>query len=130
MEEWRSRDSPFSNAGANSTWFNNSIAVERGPLVYSFKIGESWNKIKQTGPAADWEVYPATPWNYALSIEKEDPSKSVEVKERPFGKQPFRPDGSPVELNVNARRLPSWQIVDDSAGPLPVSPVASVVSNK
>jgi hypothetical protein len=108
-----------------STWFNNSIAVERGPLVYSLKIGESWNKIKQTGPAADWEVYPTTPWNYALAVDKEDPSKSVEVKEHPFGKQPFRPDGSPVELIVKARRLPAWQIVDDSAGPLPVSPVNS-----
>ena len=108
-----------------STWFNNSIVVERGPLVYSLKISESWHKIKQTGPAADWEVYPTTPWNYALAIDKDDPGKSVEVKERPVGKQPFLADGSPVELIVKARRLPSWQLVDDSAGPLPVSPVNS-----
>lgn len=126
--EWKSGDRVelrFPMRVRTSIWFNNSIAVERGPLVYSLKIGESWNKIKQTGPAADWEVYPTTPWNYALAIDKEDPSKSVEVKEHPFGKQPFRPDASPVELIVKARRLPSWQIVDDSAGPLPVSPVTS-----
>jgi hypothetical protein len=34
-------------------------------------------------------------------------------------------DGAPIELPVKARRLPSWQVVDDSAGPLPVSPVTS-----
>jgi len=108
-----------------STWYNNSIAVERGPLVYSLKIGESWHKIKQTGPASDWEVYPTTPWNYALAIEKDSASKSAEVKLRPIGKTPFSLDESPVELSVKARRLPSWQVVDGSAGPLPVSPVKS-----
>jgi hypothetical protein len=108
-----------------STWYNSSIAVERGPLVYSLKIGESWHKIKQTGPAADWEVFPTTPWNYALAIDTSDPSKSVEVKERPIGKQPFSAEGTPVELTVKARRLTSWQLVDDSAGPLPISPVTS-----
>ena len=49
-------------------------AVERGPLVYSLKIGESWHRIKQTGPAADWEVYPTTPWNYGLVLDAADPA--------------------------------------------------------
>jgi hypothetical protein len=102
-----------------SHWYNNSMAVERGPLVYSLKIGESWRKLKQTGPAADWEVFPTTPWNYALM------PQSFEVKEKPLGRQPFSVDGSPVEIAAKARRLPAWQAVDDSAGPLPVSPVAS-----
>ena len=26
------------------TWYENSIAVERGPLVYALKIGEKWEK--------------------------------------------------------------------------------------
>jgi DUF1680 family protein len=25
-----------------STWFNNSVGIERGPLAYSLKIGENW----------------------------------------------------------------------------------------
>jgi hypothetical protein len=126
--EWKNGDRVelrFPMRVRTSTWYNNSIAVERGPLVYSLKIGESWHKIKQTGPAADWEVYPATPWNYALAIDKSDPAKSVEVKEHPLAKQPFRADGSPVELIIKARRLTSWELVDDVAGPLPVSPVKS-----
>ncbi len=126
--EWKNGDRielRFPMQVRTSAWYNNSIAVERGPLVYSLKIGESWHKLKQTGPAADWEVYPTTPWNYALAVDKENPSKFVEVKERPVGKQPFSVDESPVELIVKARRLPSWQVVDEQAGPLPTSPVKS-----
>ena len=126
--QWKNGDKVdirFPMTVRTSTWFNNSVAVERGPLVYSLKIGESWRKLKQTGPATDWEVYPITPWNYALSIDRSDPTKSVEVKEQAPGLQPFSLDGTPVELVLKARRLPSWQLEDDSAGPLPVSPVTS-----
>jgi hypothetical protein len=108
-----------------SRWYNNSVAIERGPLVYSLKIGESWHKIKQTGPAADWEVYPTTPWNYALVLNPGEETKAIEVIERPIGKQPFSQDGAPVELKLKAQRLPAWQVVDDSAGPMPISPVTS-----
>jgi uncharacterized protein len=106
-----------------STWYNNSLAVERGPLVYSLKIGESWHRIKQTGPAADWEVYPTTPWNYALVLDPKHPSDWFTVKENAIPKQPFDPSSAALEITAKARRLPAWQLVDDSAGPLPVSPV-------
>jgi uncharacterized protein len=108
-----------------STWYHNSVAVERGPLVYSLKIGESWSKLKTTGPSTDWELYPTSPWNYALVLDQNDPAKSIEVRERPIKKQPFSSESAPVELFVKARRLPTWLTVDDSAGPLPQSPVTS-----
>jgi DUF1680 family protein len=109
----------FPMAIRTSTWFNNSIAIERGPLVYSLKIGESWHKLKQTGPAADWEVYPTTPWNYAIS------TTGLEVTEKPIGKQPFDASNVAVEITAKARRLPEWTLVDDSPGLLPMSPVKS-----
>ena len=108
-----------------TNWYNNSLAIERGPLVYSLKIGETWHKLKSLGPSSDWEVYPSSPWNYALVIDKNNPAASIQVKEQPIGKQPFNAEGAPVELTMKARRLTSWEIVDDSAGPLPVSPVTS-----
>jgi hypothetical protein len=120
--EWKSNDRVelrFPMTVRTSIWYNNSIAIERGPLVYSLKIGESWNKIKQTGPAADWEVYPTTPWNYALV------SGSWQVAEKPVATQPFDAAGAPIEITAKARRLPQWTLVDDSPGPLPVSPVSS-----
>ena len=131
-KEWRSPDKVdirFPMAVRTSSWFNNSIAVERGPLVYSLKIGESWHKIRQIGPAADWEVYPITPWNFSLTFDGNTPAKHFEARERPIGAQPFSAEGAPVEIVAKARRLPSWQIVDDSAGPLPVSPLPAPARN-
>jgi uncharacterized protein len=130
--EWRSGDTVeirFPMAVRTSTWFNNSIAIERGPLVFSLKIAESRHKIKQTGPASDWEIYPTTPWNYALTLNPGESARFFEVKEKPVGPLPFSSQGAPVEITAKARRLPSWQIVDDSAGPLPVSPVPPPARN-
>jgi DUF1680 family protein len=126
--EWKAGDRVelrFPMRVRTSNWYNNSVAIERGPLVYSLKIGESWVKIKETPPAADWEVYPTTPWKYALVLNPGDVAAAIGVTERPIGRQPFSADGYPVELKVKARLLPSWEIVDGSAGPLPVSPVSS-----
>ena len=30
-----------------SRWFNDSVALERGPLVYSLRIGADWRKLTQ-----------------------------------------------------------------------------------
>ena len=48
-----------------------TAAIERGPLVYALRMGEDWRQVHadQAGhelPHGDWEVYPTTPWNYAL----------------------------------------------------------------
>lgn len=126
--EWKSGDHVairFPMPVRTSTWYNNSIAVERGPLVYSLKIGESWHKIRQVGPAADWEVYPTTPWNYALVIDGGKTPGSFEVREKPVAEQPFSPEGAPVEIAAKAHRLTTWGITDDSAGTLPLSPVTT-----
>jgi DUF1680 family protein len=108
-----------------SRWYHNSVAVERGPLVYSLKIGEDWKKLRDKRPAADWEVYPTTPWNYGLLIEAGRPEESLEVREKPVGEYPFSPAGAPVELIAKGRRLPEWKLVDGSAAPPPESPVRS-----
>jgi hypothetical protein len=106
----------------SSTWFNNSVAVERGPLVFALRIGEDWRKLKDYGylGAADYEVHPSTPWNYALA-----PIGGAEVIEKPLTQYPFSPDGAPVSIKVKARRLPSWGMLNGSAAPPPLSPVSS-----
>jgi uncharacterized protein len=108
-----------------SRWHQDSVALDRGPLVYSLRIGEDWRKLRDKAPAADWEVYPTTPWNYALAIDMARPEASVEVVEKPVGEMPFRSEGAPVELRVKGRRLNGWKLVNNSAGPMPPSPVAS-----
>jgi DUF1680 family protein len=112
-----------------SRWHNDSIAVERGPLVYSLKIGEDWRKVTEKmknpaiPPAADWEIHPTTAWNYGLSLDPQKPS--VQVVEKAVGKIPFSADGTPIELKVRGRRLPQWTLAQGSAAAPPASPVTS-----
>jgi DUF1680 family protein len=108
-----------------SRWYQNSIAVERGPLVYSLKIGEAWKKLRDKTPAADWEVYPTTPWNYGLLLNPEQPETSIQVREKAVGDYPFSSEGAPVELIAKGRRIADWKLVNGSAAPPPESPVRS-----
>jgi hypothetical protein len=126
--EWRAGDVVeliFPMKPRVSRWYRNSVAVERGPLVYSLKIGEDWKKLREKSPAADWEVYPTTPWNYGLLVDAAHPERSFEVREKPLRDYPFSPGGAPVELIARGRRLPEWKLVDGSAAPPPESPIAS-----
>ena len=50
-----------------SRGFHDSATVEYGALVFSYGIGEDWLKLRNRGMTADWQVYPTTPWNYAIS---------------------------------------------------------------
>lgn len=107
--------------------FHNSISVERGPLVFSYAIGEDWVKLRDRGMTADWQVYPSTPWNYGLAVdaEKEENAEQISVMELPVGKGPFTRQGAPVRLHAKARKLPNWQSEDGVANPVPPSPVSS-----
>jgi hypothetical protein len=114
-----------------STWYHDSVALERGPLVFALRMGEDWKKVAggmgkpAPAPAADWEVQPTTPWNYGLLVSPQEEATTVQVREKPIGDYPFSPQGAPVELAVKGRRVPGWTLVNGSAGPLPQSPVVS-----
>ena len=108
-----------------SRWFHDSIAVERGPLVFSYGIGEDWVKLRDQGMTADWQVYPTRPWNYALEIDPSNPSAGIAVNEAEVGAKPFSARNAPVHLNIKARKLPAWRSLDGVAGTLPQSPVAT-----
>lgn len=108
-----------------SRWFQDSAAIDRGPLVFSYGIGESWVKLRDRGMTADWQVFPSTQWNYALSIDAETPAKGITVAESDVGEMPFARQHAPVKLSVKAHRLDSWQVVDGAADPPPKSPVTS-----
>ena len=106
--------------------YHGAVAVVRGPLVYSLKMGEEFRKIKGTPPAADWEIHPSTPWNYGLLVSEENPPSSFAIVERnSVGSIPFAPSEAPIELKAKGKRVDEWQLVDHSAGPIPPSPVAS-----
>ncbi len=108
-----------------SRWFNNSIAVERGPLVFSYPIGEDWVKLRDRGLTADWQVFPTTAWNYALDVDEKDPSKSFNVHEKEIGEVPFSQHQPAVRIDIQARKLPAWRAEDGAADELPKSPAST-----
>jgi uncharacterized protein len=108
-----------------SRWFHDSIAIERGPLVFSYAVGESWVKLRNRGMTADWQVFPTTAWNYALSVDDAAPEKSISIAETEVDDEPFSSHHAPVRLTVKARKLDNWRAVDGVADPMPQSPVAS-----
>lgn len=101
-----------------SNWFHDSIAVERGPLVYALDIKEKWNVIKEVAGIKDYEILPESPWNYAVAKDG-----TFAVQERPVSKVPFSKQQAPVVLRGKGKRIPDWRIEDNSAGVLPPSPV-------
>jgi DUF1680 family protein len=105
--------------------FNNSISIERGPLVFSYGIGESWVKLRDRGMTADWQVFPTSSWNYALHVDTASPSESITVTAGEIGKAPFTARHSPVALKVKARKLTNWRAEDGVADTVPSSPVSS-----
>jgi uncharacterized protein len=144
QRKWRAQDVvevAFPMKVRSSRSYHDSVALERGPLVFSLQIGEEWKKLRDKTPgadwdiyakssAADWEVHPATSWNYALLINPAEPEKSVDVEEKPLGDSPFSPESNPVLMRIKARKLPDWSLVDGSAGPLPPSPVTTTEADE
>jgi hypothetical protein len=108
--------------------YHNALAIERGPLVYGLKIGEDWRRVNadlplRELPHADWEVYPTSPWNFALDVNERTLQNDIEFFEHPMDQPPFSPEGAPVSAKVAGIRLDSWNLVNGSAGELPWSPI-------
>jgi uncharacterized protein len=114
----------FPMAPKVSRGFNESISLERGPLVFSYPIGESWVKLRDRGMTADWQIFPATQWNYALAVTA-DNAPQLFVQEIPVGAGPFTLKGAPVKIEVKARKVTNWQAMDGVADSVPKGPVAS-----
>jgi len=114
-----------------SGWYENSVGIERGPLVYVLRIGEQWQKLNDQDQYKEYEqVLPTEPWNYALlaeSVQNPD-SACVVTKAAKVAPQPWTLENAPVQLKIKAKRLPQWQEYHGMTGPLayshsyPVSP--------
>ncbi|KAA6302984.1 MAG: Levanase [Candidatus Ordinivivax streblomastigis] len=91
---------------------NNSVSVQRGPLVYSLNINENWSVRNDYGNGfRECEVFPASVWNYALLIDKNNPENSIQIHPSTQGTMPENPfEEPPLTLSVSVRKLPSWTL--------------------
>lgn len=91
------------------TWENNRgiTAIERGPLTYSLLIEEDYRRTGGTDTWPAFDIFPASPWNYALVM----PAR-LEVIQRdwPADNQPFAANAAPIQIKTVARRVPEWTL--------------------
>lgn len=109
-------------------WFENSISVERGPLTYALKVGETSKLVTNDKDPIDYgssytEVRPTTPWNYGLIL---TPDSKLEEQyqwevAKPVSNYPWNPENAPLQIKTKARRIPSWGLYNEMAGPIPYS---------
>ncbi len=107
-----------------SRWYMNSVAIERGPLVYSLKVTGDRNFVKNNDQWGNfYEIKPLSPWNYGL-ISKTimDPAHDFKViKSSSFPPYPWNVSQSPIEIKTVGRLIPDWKLYNDVPGPMPPS---------
>ncbi len=120
----------------SSTWFDRSVAVERGPLVFALRIEEDWKEVEGDRPdglsddASDRghrECRPASPWNYAL-LEEATKRPAAHFRVDVADTVPANPwtiASAPVSLHGEGIRLPDWKLNRNSASPPPLSPATA-----
>lgn len=109
-----------------SRWQEASVAVERGPLLYSLKIDEVWKSVANGDKFGDYmEVYPGGAWNYGLAeaAVKNAATGFEVVKKAEVPLRPWNPANAPLHIKTSGKRIPEWSLYQNSAGPLPTSPV-------
>ena len=120
---WRDGDRvvlSFSTKPRVTHWFHDSAVFERGPLVFSLPLDGQWSQLKKYAQqSADWQITPTANWNYAVELGDCD----AKLEEHSVGRIPFDVKNPPVVLQVHARRDPQWTTYDNSAAPVPDSPV-------
>ncbi len=97
--------------------------ISRGPLVFSYPIGEDWVKLRNRGMTADWQVFPAPPG--IMRSQSSEATSPACVWKRRRRRISLRAESNSVKLEVEARKLPTWRAIDGVADPVPQSPVTS-----
>lgn len=108
-----------------STWYNRSLGVRRGALIYSYPIGEDWRelsdnaarelKVPALGKTLNREVLPQTAWNMGILPSESD----FAVIEAPMSDHPFMPDNAPISLSVRMKKRPDWRLLGNVPAPQP-----------
>ncbi|MDQ2864329.1 MAG: glycoside hydrolase family 127 protein [Bacteroidota bacterium] len=127
-----------------TTWTENknSVSLNYGPLTFSLKIDEYYQKInsKESAigdskwqPGADqtkwpaYNIYPASMWNYGLDLDGKPLADQFEIIKRPWPADdfPFTQKDVPILIKAKGKIIPEWTIDQYGlCGLLPQSPVA------
>lgn len=119
----------------------NSVSVNYGPLTFSLKIDEYYQKVNSKESAigdskwqanadqAKWpayNIYPANMWNYGLALDDKSLSQQFKIIKKPWPKDdfPFTQKDVPIMLKAKGKLIPEWTLDQYGlCGVLPQSPV-------
>jgi hypothetical protein len=103
---------------------HDSVSVNYGPLTFSLKIAERYDRVdstrtaigdsgwQKTADASKWpsfEIHPNSPWNFGL-VSVSESSFKIERRAWPANDYPFTPDSAPIWLETKARQIPEWTV--------------------
>ena len=105
----------------------NSVSINYGPLTFSLLIDEYYEKSSSVETAirdskwqegvnqAEWpsyNIYPNSPWNYALLVNDKNPFKDMKIVKRAWPEDdfPFTTQSVPILIEAKGRIIPSWTL--------------------
>jgi hypothetical protein len=126
--------------------YNNSISLLRGPLYFSLRIKKEYRNVRinydnfSYKGSVDWEIYPNSPWNYGLMVDRTNLARGLEMSENEVTRYPFADSGdmiwsadslkyipwdeeAAVVITTRGMKIPGWIMEDNSADIPPLSPV-------
>lgn len=103
----------------------NSVSVDYGPLTLSLKIAEKyverdgrelsqgdshWQKNADPSRWPTYEIFPDSPWNFALVTDNNGFPADLKLKRKPWPADdfPFAQQSVPLEFSAVGERIPSW----------------------
>lgn len=111
-----------------SHWYDGATVVERGPLIYSLRMEEKWEKHEfekyyegKYGPyyyicTSDSE------WRYGFRLQDMVPEKLNEIYNvelhKNTGLYPWTPESAPVSIHAKAVEIKHWNEYNGSTGPV------------
>jgi hypothetical protein len=126
-------------------WYDNrnSASVNYGPLTFSLNIDEKYVKADSKNSAISdsrwqenvniekwpsYEIYPESPWNYGLVLNKDTAASfTIEKRNWPEDNYPFTRESTPFIIKAKGKIIPEWQIDSTGmCGVLPRSPVITI----
>lgn len=126
------------------SWTKNksSVSVNYGPLTFSLKIDEYYQKVNSKESAigdSRWQadadqdkwpaynIYTASMWNYGLELNDQPLSRQFEIIKKPWPQSnfPFTQKDVPLMIKATGKLIPQWTLDKyELCGVLPQSPVS------
>jgi DUF1680 family protein len=118
----------------SSRWFNRSVSIERGPLVFALDVQSQERDVKRPRPdgvpasamhRGYIEYHPISDWNYGIpenTIRALNQQIEVQVADT-VSLNPWTSKSAPVQLTAYGLQLPQWRLDRQSAANPPLSPV-------